>query len=235
MLNDKYSTSPGTAITPIEANKILAETFPSVLHKRMTRGGVKSTFLVGVSMATSMHSTSSSSTDQEKQQLMQRISELEEEVAQQKLEISSLKKCEHLVDQAENAMSLAPISSNGPDLSDFSVDTIIGELSECSPDLYQVFQLVGNTARSSNKYGELNLSVEEMKVVMSLCTILNARCNRFNGMQLLLSFMLIARGTSKQVYTPEGIICTCSYTYTFYSHLYMNSSHPAKEMTPQRS
>ena len=62
MLNDKYSTSPGTAITPIEANKILAETFPSVLHKRMTRGGVKSTFLVGVSMATSMHSTSSSST-----------------------------------------------------------------------------------------------------------------------------------------------------------------------------
>ena len=58
---------------------------------------------------------------------------------------------------------------------------------------------MGDTARSSNKCGELNLSVEEMKVVMSLCTILNARCNPFKGMQLLLSFMLIARGTSKQI------------------------------------
>ena len=165
----------------------------------MTEGGVKSTVLVGVSLATSTSTPSTSSlADQERHQLMQRINQLEE-VAQQKLQISSLKKCEHLVNQAEEA----PISRRSPDsndiLPDFNVDAIISELSECSPDLYRVFQLMGDTACSSNKCGELNLSVEEMKVVMSLCTILNARCNRFKGMQLLLSFMLIARGTSKQV------------------------------------
>ena len=80
MLNDKYSSSPATQITPIEAHKVVAEAFPSVQHKRMSKNGVKSTFLVGVSVATSraMPSTSSASylADQERQQLRQRISEI---------------------------------------------------------------------------------------------------------------------------------------------------------------
>ena len=71
---------------------------------------------------------------------MKRINQLEEEVAQQKLPIGSLKKCEHLVNQAEEALSLAPISHRGPDsndiLPDFNVDAIISKLSECSSDLY---------------------------------------------------------------------------------------------------
>ena len=150
-VNVKYSSSPAT-------EKILAEAFPSVQHKRMTKGGVKSTFLVGMSMATSRSTPSTSSAlslaDQERQQLMQRISQLEEEVAQQKVEICSLKRSQHLIDQAEKAISLAPKSSKGPDshdrLSEFSVDTVICELSEYSPDLYQLFQLVGDTARSSS-------------------------------------------------------------------------------------
>ena len=98
-------------------------------------------------------------------------------------------------------MSLATNSSKGPDsherLSEFSVDAIISEVSECSPGLYQFFfQLVGDTAHSS-KLAQLDLNVQEMKVIMSLCTTLNARCNRFKGVQLLLSFMLIASGTRK--------------------------------------
>ena len=200
MLNDKYSSSPATPITPIEAHKFLAEAFPSLQHKRMTKSGVTSTFVVGMSMATfkSTPLTSSASylADQERQQLLQRISELEE-VAQQKVEMHSLRRSQHLIDQAEKAMSLAPKSSKGPDsherLSEFHIDTIISELSECSPDLYQFFRLVGDTARSSNKLAQSDLTVEEMKVMMSLCTILNARCNRFKGMQLLLSFMLVAQ------------------------------------------
>ena len=159
MLNDKYSSSPATQITPIEAHKVVAEAFPSVQHKRMSKNGVKSTFLVGVSVATSraMPSTSSASylADQERQQLRQRISELEGEVAQQKVEICNLKQSQHLIDQAEKAMSLAPKSSKGPDshlrVSEFHIDTIISELSKCSPDLYQFFQLVGDTRVRNNR------------------------------------------------------------------------------------
>ena len=229
LLSDKYS--PATEITPIEAHKILVEAFPSVQSKRMTKGGVKSTFLLGVSMATSTPSTSfaSSQADQERQQLAQRITQLEEEVEQQKLEIESLKRSQHLVDQAEKAMSLAPKSSKGPDshkrLPDFSVAAVIRELNECSPDLCQLFQLLGDTARSSTKHGQFNLSVEEMKAIMSLCTVLNARSNRFKGMQLLLSFMLIARGTSKQVClkADRHNIHTCS---TFYAHTFIHTKSP---------
>ena len=181
MLNDKYSSSPATQITPIEAHKVLAEAFPSVQHKRMTKRGVKSTFVVGMSMATSKSTPLISSTsylaDQERQQLLQRISELEEEVAQQKVEMRSLRQSQHLIDQAEKAMLLAPKSSKGPDsherLSEFHIDTTISELSECSPDLYHFFRLVGDTARSSNKLAQSNLSVEEMKVMMS---VHNSKC-----------------------------------------------------------
>ena len=39
----------------------------------------------------------------------------------------------------------------------------------------------------------------EIKVLVSLCTLLNARSSRTIGLQLFLSLMLVARGTAKQV------------------------------------
>ena len=42
-------------------------------------------------------------------------------------------------------------------------------------------------------------SVQEIKAVSSFCTLLNARSSRVKGIQLLLSMMLVARSTTKQV------------------------------------
>ena len=53
---------------------------------------------------------------------------------------------------------------------------------------------------------ESRTAVEWRKTMMSLCTILNARQRTANGFQLLLSFMLIARATSKQVCCPTTAI-----------------------------
>ena len=39
----------------------------------------------------------------------------------------------------------------------------------------------------------------EIKAVTSLCSLLNARSVRTKGLQLLISMMLVARATSKQV------------------------------------
>ena len=44
MLNSKYSSSLATEISIIKAHKFLAETFPSVQQKRITKSGVKSMF-----------------------------------------------------------------------------------------------------------------------------------------------------------------------------------------------
>ena len=48
---------------------------------------------------------------------------------------------------------------------------------------------------------------------MSISTILNARCRTANGLQLLLSFMLIAQATSKQVKKDSYNVCMYMYIH----------------------
>ena len=82
--------------------------------------------------------------------------------------------------------------------SEFSMESVIKELSSHAPDVYQLFCQLGNTGRNAK---DGSTPAEERKAVMSLCTILNARSQMANGLQLLLTYMLIARATSKQVGT----------------------------------
>ena len=78
----------------------------------------------------------------------------------------------------------------------FSMAVVTEEIQSIAPDVYQLFIELGGTERNAT---DTETSVEQKKAVMSLCTTLNARCRTANGLQLLLSFMLIARATSKQV------------------------------------
>ena len=78
----------------------------------------------------------------------------------------------------------------------FSIKTLIHEIRSNAPDVYQLFLCLGKTNR--NHTGE-GTSLEERKAIISLCTLLNARQRMANGLQLLLTFMLIAHATSKQV------------------------------------
>ena len=88
----------------------------------------------------------------------------------------------------------------GPDTSEhfgtFSVDSVISEVKQNAPDVYQLFQVLGKTSRCAQQ-GQL--PTEELKAVVSLATLLNARSNRVKGIQLLLGIMLIARATHKHV------------------------------------
>ena len=47
--------------------------------------------------------------------------------------------------------------------------------------------------------GSEGISLQERKAVCSLCALLNAGCVNTKGLQLLISMMLIARSTGKQV------------------------------------
>ena len=89
---------------------------------------------------------------------------------------------------------------SGPDTSEhfgtFSVDSVISEVKQNAPDVYQLFQVLGKTSRNAQQ-GQL--PTEELKAAVSLATLLNARSNRVKGIQLLLGIMLIARATHKHV------------------------------------
>jgi len=94
------------------------------------------------------------------------------------------------------------LTACGPDTLEhfhgFSIDRMIHELHEQVPDVYALFMQLGDVERNVSSGGT---SAEELKAVSALCTVLNARCSRMKGMQLLISMMLIARSTGRQVST----------------------------------
>ena len=92
---------------------------------------------------------------------------------------------------------------HGPDtlprLDNFSFDGVIDEFQTYyAPELYHLFNQLGDLEHHQSPQ-QSGLTVEEMKTVTSLCTLFNARSQRFKGLQLLMSLMLVARGTGKQV------------------------------------
>ena len=72
------------------------------------------------------------------------------------------------------------------------MEEVLGEIETHAPDVMHLLRALGNTERNVG-------SDDELKAVTSLCTLLKARSQRVKGMQLLMSYMLIARATSKQV------------------------------------
>ncbi len=81
-------------------------------------------------------------------------------------------------------------------VSGFTRDEVVQELKRKCPRMYELFQEVARTQRTVAEDASV-LPLPELKVVMSMCTLLNARSK---GVQLLISLMLVARATNKQVH-----------------------------------
>ena len=88
---------------------------------------------------------------------------------------------------------------------------IIDELKTSCPEMYKLMQKLGNTHRNAVPG---SVPDEELKCVMATCTLLNAHSARVNGLQLMMSLMLVARGIGRQVHL-NNITHTCIST----SHL----------------
>lgn len=65
-----------------------------------------------------------------------------------------------------------------------------------SPKLLELFLELGDVSRNCI---DGKSSVSQVKVITSLCTLLNAKSNRSIGLQLLLGLLLVARATDKNV------------------------------------
>lgn len=78
-----------------------------------------------------------------------------------------------------------------------NLDVIVGELQSRAPDLYNLYMMLGDAKRNQQKE---EVTTEEVKAVTSMCSMLNARSARMKGLQLLISMMLVARATSRQVH-----------------------------------
>ena len=76
------------------------------------------------------------------------------------------------------------------------MSAVISELQSDCPELYKLVQQLGSTQRNARDGTRPD---EELKAVMALCTLLNALSARTKGLQLMVSLMLVARATGRQV------------------------------------
>ena len=203
-------------ISSVEARKLIDECFPFIRSKRCTQS--KQTYLFGIELrpsesARSSHTESGGdpitavdvtsaavSMSNDPEVLRRRIQFLESRVQYLESKLMEAENHQGFIKEADMVIACGSQSLHGPDnideLSDFSIDAIISEFQRYAPSIYAFFQQVGHTNRNPN---ESSLPVEQMKALMALCTLMNARSNRFKGLQLLLSMMLVARATNKQV------------------------------------
>ena len=119
-----------------------------------------------------------------------------------------------LCSEVDSAVCSRQILLHGPDsverFTEFSMSTVITELQASCPQLYQLVQQLGCTQRNAR---DGCLPDEELKGVMAVCTLLNARSVRVKGVQLMISLMLVARGTGRQVHVHVLISHLKTWTY----------------------
>ena len=107
----------------------------------------------------------------------------------------------HVIEsQVQSMMNSARSAYHGPDTVDhfnsFSIDHVISELHTHAPDVFRLFNLIGNVDRHEDAD---NTKIAQLRSVSSLLNLLKCRSIKVLGVQLLLTFMLIARATNKQV------------------------------------
>ncbi len=134
--------------------------------------------------------------------LEQQVSELTKQLGECSASHQVAHYREGLQSEVDSAVSSALSVAHGPDTEDhffsFTMEGIVQELQSTCPQLYTLFQQLARTQRKVvDDTGVLPLP--ELKGVMSLCTLLNARSAKAKGVQLLLALMLVARATNKQV------------------------------------
>ena len=123
-------------------------------------------------------------------ELTKRITELEERIHQLEKQQPAVVT---LTDQMQSLAAPQNILYHGPDtvehFNTMTLETVIGECKQLAPD---VLQLLG-------KLGNAEAEKVDGKLLMALCALIRSRTRRALGVQLLMSFMLVARSTSTQV------------------------------------
>ena len=175
--------------------------FPNARRKRV--GKERHHYILGITPVSDMEGPSGERSDRiealsaENEQLRLQVQQLQAQLAEHR---SDSVLSPRLAQQCDAMLQHGSQIIYGPDtpvnFREFSLECVMREMHKNAPDVYSLFLQLGATDRNAS---EEETSAEQIKAVMSLCTLLNARSQLAKGMQLLLSFMLIARATSKQV------------------------------------
>ena len=112
-----------------------------------------------------------------------------------------MRSMEELDVQMHRALHTSNAIFHGPNsiehFESFSVDQVRQELNKYAPDVLSLFSALARVDRHDEDEDSSHLS--QLRAVTALCTLLKGRSTKVLGVQLLITFMLVARATSKQV------------------------------------
>lgn len=179
---------PDREYTSYETSRYIHQAFPNAESKR---GKGRQTYLLGLERKFLPEPAGdTSSLLMQIQQLKDRVRELEKD----RLGEVFCRQADEII-QHKGIVTQGPVSLEA--FNSLDLHSIITELSTRAPDLFQLCMTIGDTSRNKQ---EDEITTEEIKAVSAMCSLLNARSARTKGLQLLMGMMLIARGTSRQVY-----------------------------------
>ena len=141
--------------------------------------------------------------------------ELEKEVLELKQKVAELEQKCSLAQTLDNQMQalLHPTmaSYHGPNSIDhftsFSLNTLMEELRANAPDVVELLSHLARCERFDNEKTDDSHSIAVLRSTTALCTLLKGRSVKVLGLQLLRSFMMIARAISKEVRSGEEGVC----------------------------
>ena len=201
----KIHQSLSEGFPSVDFNSKMVSDLLSVAFPHTTRKQVGKSHLMHVFGIEEMQESEQSS------DLLQRITDLEsdltrereknanllERVRQLELQLKQYQRvfCDTLNSQLETVMNPHHLVVHGPNtvehFDQFSIDGVVSEFKQHAPRGYEVFQSLGRSCDDDPN--------REIKIITSLCTLIKSRSKKVLGIQLLISFMLLARSTNKQV------------------------------------
>ena len=203
-VKDELCRCPSMSVSTQLLSRAISAQFPNAETKQL--GKARQSYVLGVDRMCDEEKPSTSITSRSTNS-SQEIAELQRQICLLQKKVDELKQQQQSTktSQLNEQMSqlLCPDFSvfHGPNTIDhfhqFSVDAVIAELQSNAPA--ELFTVLGQSSRHSEADHLAKLS--QLRVMSSLTTLLKCRSVQALGVQLLLTFMLIARSTSKQVYT----------------------------------
>ena len=182
----------------IFTNQVLCDfvknTFPTSFNKRL--GKSREMYAFGIEPSYQQRGS-------EVEQLQEQVAHLQHQVAEMEKSKSYPVSIVSMDEQLTSVMNPSNSVMHGTDATQhfkqFTVEIVIQELKEHAPDVYDLFTKLALPHRHTQDDSDTPLRVDQLNVVIALCTLLKGRSIRVLGLQLLIAFMLIARATNKQV------------------------------------
>ena len=194
--NDITSAFPNTKFNHKMVSDVVKSVFPCSTSRQV--GKARNSHIFGIEPK-EQPGPHSDSTSQQLEQEIKLNSQLRQQVKALEERVCGLE--QHLCGQINSLTTSNHIAYHGPDTVDhfngFTMAKLVEEFEQSAPDVLQLLRALGHTGTRDDD--EEVDPTADTKVVMAMCALLKSRTRKVLGLQLLISFMLVARSTSSQV------------------------------------